>query len=151
MSKKVTIKEQDIEPEETRDEIIEQVNNTPPPPEPEPPKVVEPPQPQKAEARTRVRELYKCDLCDKYLTKKSLNYSHAKTCKGRPENQKVKEPEVEYEPPVSYETPVSYEPPPPPPQRYVPPPPQMPLYDQMRLERRQAHLNRINRLAQFIV
>ena len=139
MNKKVTIKEQEIEPEETRDEIIEQVNNTPPPPEPEPPKVVEPPQPQKAEARMRVRELYKCELCDKYLTKKSLNYSHAKTCKGRPENQKVKEPEVEYEPP------------PPPPQQYVPPPPQMPLYDQMRLERRQAHLNRINRLAQFIV
>ena len=38
----------------------------------------------------RMRELYKCEACGKYLTKKSLNYSHFKTCKGNPENQVAK-------------------------------------------------------------
>ena len=72
MSKKVTIKEEDIEapPEETLEEIVEQVKAPAPTPAPA--------EPQKADTRMRVRELYKCDLCGKYLTKKSLNYSHLK-------------------------------------------------------------------------
>ena len=59
MSKKVTIKEQDIEApiEESRDEIVQQISNP------------QPSEPQKVDARTRVRELYKCDDCGKYLTK----------------------------------------------------------------------------------
>ena len=59
MSKKVTIKEQEIEEpvEESREEIVQQISNP------------TPPEPQKADARMRVRELYKCDDCGKYLTK----------------------------------------------------------------------------------
>ena len=69
MSKKITIKEEDVE--EPYDEIIEQVDNTPspeppPPLEPTPPP---PPEKQKAECKMRMRELYKCDDCGKYLTK----------------------------------------------------------------------------------
>ena len=77
MSKKITIKEEDVD--EPYEEIMGQVDSTPPepPPEPTPPP---PPQPekQKADCKMRMRELYKCDDCGKYLTKKSLNYSHAK-------------------------------------------------------------------------
>ena len=84
MSKKITIKEEDIEPppEETRDEILQQVAEAPPPPSPPP--AAEPATQQKAESKMRMRELYKCEGCDKYLTKKSLNYSHQNTCKGNP-------------------------------------------------------------------
>ena len=130
MSKKITIKEEDVE--EPYDEIIEQVDNTPPPLEPPPPPEPPPPEKQKAECKMRMRELYKCDDCGKYLTKKSLNYSHAKTCKGRPENQ-IKEP-----------------PPQPPPVQRVQQPPQIPIHEQMRMERRKAHLDKINRLSMFI-
>ena len=88
-----------------------------------------------------MRELYKCDDCGKYLTKKSLNYSHAKTCKGRPENQ-IKEPPPQ-PPPVQQpiQQPIqqpSYQ------------PPQIPIHEQMRMERRRAHLDKINRLSMFI-
>ena len=83
MSKKITIKEQDVEEpaEETREEIVEQLNApAPSSPEPSTPAATappaEPPQ-QKADCKMRMRELYKCDGCGgKYLTKKSLNYSH---------------------------------------------------------------------------
>jgi len=87
MSKKITIKEEDIEPpqEEAHDEIIQQVAEAPPPPSPPP--AAEPPTQQKAESKMRMRELYKCEGCGKYLTKKSLNYSHQNTCKGNPANQ----------------------------------------------------------------
>ena len=153
MSKKITIKEQDVEDpaEETREEIVEQLNvPAPSSPEPPPPPATaapaEPPQ-QKADCKMRMRELYKCDGCGKYLTKKSLNYSHQRTCKGNPANQVAKpkkeeapEKEEHYEP-----SPPQYEPPP---QQYIPPP--MPLYEQMRLERRRAHIEKISRLAQFI-
>ena len=91
-----------------------------------------------------MRELYKCDGCGKYLTKKSLNYSHQRTCKGNPANQ-VAKPQKEEPPEPPAEAPI----PQPPPQQYIPPP--MPLYEQMRLERRRAHIEKINRLAQFIV
>ena len=140
MSKKITIKEQDVEEplEESRDEIVQQLTAETPAPEPPPPPATaapaEPPQ-QKADCKMRMRELYKCDGCGKYLTKKSLNYSHQRTCKGNPANQ-IAKPQKE-------------EPPEPPPQQYIPPP--MPLYEQMRLERRRAHIEKINRLAQFIV
>ena len=146
MSKKITIKEQDVEEpaEESREEIVKQLDAPALPPPPA--TIVEPAQ-QKAECKMRMRELYKCDGCGKYLTKKSLNYSHQRTCKGNPANQVAKpkkeeapEKEEHYEPP-----PPQYEPPP---QQYIPPP--MPLYEQMRLERRRAHIERISRLAQFI-
>ena len=93
-----------------------------------------------------MRELYKCEACGKYLTKKSLNYSHFKTCKGNPENQ-VAKPKKELPPEPPPEAPPQ-PPPQPPPQQYVPP--QMSLYDQMRIERRRAHLDKINRLSMFI-
>ena len=148
MSKKSTIKEEDVE--EPYNEIIEQVDNTPDPipepipeskPEPMPESKPAPPEKQKAECKMRMRELYKCDDCGKYLTKKSLNYSHAKTCKGRPENQ-IKEPPPQ-PPPVQQpiQQPVqqpSYQPPP------------IPIHEQMRMERRRAHLDKINRLSMFI-
>ena len=139
MSKKITIKEQDVEEpaEETREEIVKQLDAPAPPPPPA--TIVEPAQ-QKAECKMRMRELYKCDGCGKYLTKKSLNYSHQRTCKGNPANQ-VAKPKKEEAP----EKEEQYEPPP---QQYIPPP--MPLYEQMRLERRRAHIEKISRLAQFI-
>ena len=136
MSKKITIKEEDVE--EPYEEIIEQVDNTPPSPTPPPPPPPpQPPQPekQKAECKMRMRELYKCDDCGKYLTKKSLNYSHAKTCKGRPENQIKESPQQPVQQPVQQP---SYQ------------PPQIPIHEQMRMERRRAHLDKINRLSMFI-
>ena len=150
MSKKITIKEQDVEEpaEETREEIVEQLNApAPSSPEPSTPAATaapaEPPQ-QKADCKMRMRELYKCDGCGKYLTEKSLNYSHQRTCKGNPANQ-VAKPQKEEPPEPPAEAPI----PQPPPQQYIPSP--MPLYEQMRLERRRAHIEKINRLAQFIV
>ena len=135
MRKKVVIKEVDIpEPaEESRDEIVQQVAS-----EDKPADAIEQPEQkvlQKAESRTRVRELYKCEDCGKYLTKKSLNYSHPSTCRGNPENT-VKQEEEEPEPMVTPYTP--------------PPQPQTHLYEQMRMERRRQHLERISRLSQFI-
>ncbi len=77
MVKQVRIIENPIdEPEESRDEIVQQVNESPPPPPPPSPADL-----PKAEAKSRIRELYRCELCNKYLTKKSLNYSHQKTCR----------------------------------------------------------------------
>ena len=150
MSKKITIKEQDVdEPlEESRDEIVQLTAETPAPEPPPPPATAAPAEPaqQKADCKMRMRELYKCEACGKYLTKKSLNYSHFKTCKGNPENQ-VAKPKKEPPPEPPPEAPPQ-PPPQPPPQQYVPP--QMSLYDQMRIERRRAHLDKINRLSMFI-
>ena len=147
MSKKITIKEEDIEPplEESRDDIIQQVNAPPPP---TPPPAAEPPTQQKADSKMRMRELYKCDGCGKYLTKKSLNYSHQNTCKGNPANQ-AKPPPKQCEEPVTIEyveeaTPVKMPEPP-------PLAPQIPLYQQIAMERRRAHLEKIDRLKRFIV
>ena len=136
----MTIKEEDIEapPEETLEEIVEQVKAPAPTPSPA--------EPQKADTRMRVRELYKCDLCGKYLTEKSLNYSHFKTCRGNPENQ-TKAPKYEEEQQPTH-TNYQQEPPYQPAPHYEPPP--MPLYEQMRMERRRAHLDKINRLSMFI-
>ena len=98
MSKKITITEQDVD--EPYEEIIEQVDNSPPePPPPDPPPPPPQPEKQKADCKMRMRELYKCDDCGKYLTKKSLNYSHYKTCRGKPENQIKPEPKPQAPPP----------------------------------------------------
>ena len=158
MSKKITITEQDVD--EPYEEIIEQVDNSPPePPPPDPPP---PPQPekQKADCKMRMRELYKCDDCGKYLTKKSLNYSHYKTCRGKPENQ-IK-PDVSSTSSAKNAVHFAAEPkpqaPPPEPVQQMSPPPvyyqqaprQIPLYEQMRLEKQRAHLEKIQRLSMFI-
>ena len=136
----MTIQEEDVEapPEETFEEIVEQVKAPAPTPAPA--------EPRKADTQMRVRELYKCDLCGKYLTKKSLNYSHFKTCKGNPENH-TKAPNYEEAPPPQEEPALAPHPPQQVPQ-YVQP--QVPIYEQMRMERRRAHLERINRLSMFI-
>ena len=148
MSKKITIKEEDVD--EPYEEIIEQVDGTPPdpPPEPTPPP---PPQPekQKAECKMRMRELYKCDDCGKYLTKKSLNYSHAKTCRCRPENQ-IKEPPQPPPPEPPPQPQPRPQPQAPEPVYYQPAPRQIPIHEQIRMERRRAHLDKINRLSMFI-
>ena len=147
MSKKIIIKEEDVD--EPYEEIIEQVDNSPPePPPPDPP-----PEKQKADCKMRMRELYKCDDCGKYLTKKSLNYSHYKTCRGKPENQIKPEPKPHAPPPD-----VKPQAPPPEPVQQMTPPPvyyqqmprQIPLYEQMRLEKQRAHLEKIQRLSMFI-
>ena len=138
MSKKITIKEEDVD--EPYEEIIEQVDDTPPPEPPSPPQ----PEKQKADCKMRMRELYKCDDCGKYLTKKSLNYSHYKTCRGKPENQITPEPRQQTPPPPEPT------PPPPEPVFYQQAPRPIPIHEQMRMERRRAHLDRINRLSMFI-
>ena len=72
MPKKVVIKESSVEPaEETQEEIVEPVEPEPTQPQPpaEPPPLERRPS-QKADGRTRMRELYRCEYCNKYLTKK---------------------------------------------------------------------------------
>ena len=99
--------------------------------------------------KQRVNNLVKCELCNKFVTKKTLNYSHAKTCKGNPENQKPPEPVREKSPePVQETTPEPF-------QQFVPPQYGAtqyirPTYQQLKLDQRRAHLERINRLARFI-
>ena len=128
MPKKVNIVENDIEPpEETREEILQQIE--------EPPK--EEIQPKKVEGKTRMRELYKCEHCNKYLTKKALNYSHTQYCKGLRPQQPDEETTVA-------------EPPPPPPPQPQPLERPMSVYEQLRRERQQLKNERIQRLAQFI-
>ena len=81
MTKKVTIVEEDVqefEPEETREDILQAINT----PEPAPPS-----SPVQQPMKQRVNNLIQCELCNKFVTNKTLNYSHAKTCKGNPENQ----------------------------------------------------------------
>jgi hypothetical protein len=184
MSKKIIITEQDVD--EPYEEIIEQVDNSPPePPPPDPPPPPPQPEKQKADCKMRMRELYKCDDCGKYLTKKSLNYSHYKTCRGKPENQ-IKPDVKPQAPPPDVSTTSSAEnavhfaaepkpqaPPPdvsatssaknavhfaaepvqqmtPPPVYYQQVPRQIPIYEQMRLEKQRAHLEKIQRLSMFI-
>ena len=127
MPKKVNIVENDIEPpEETREEILQQIEEAP----------KEEIQPKKVEGKTRMRELYKCEHCNKYLTKKALNYSHTQYCKGlRPQ-----QPDEET---------TCVEPPPPPPQPQLLERP-MSVYELLRRERQQLKNERIQRLAQFI-
>ena len=156
MSKKITITEQDVD--EPYEEIIEQVDNSPPeqpPPDPPPP-----PEKQKADCKMRMRELYKCDDCGKYLTKKSLNYSHYKTCRGKPENQikpdvkpQAPPPDVSATSSAKYAVHFAAEPVQqmtPPPVYYQQVPRQIPIYEQMRLEKQRAHLEKIQRLSMFI-
>ena len=100
--------------------------------------------PPKPLTKTRVNNLIQCPDCGKYLAKKTLNYSHKRTCPALPENQnkpKVEKKEVKLDPvPEVYQEPV-YEP---------PPQPQIPYYERMRLERKQMHNERIRHLSQFI-
>ena len=139
MSKKVTIVEEDIpEPvEETRDEIVEQVNI---PPEPTP-TVCAPVTKQK------VSNLFQCPACGKYLTKKSLNYSHKRTCPALPENQNKPRPQPvkeEIKEEVKPEEPVYEQ------SNYYFDPPQISYHERMRLEKRHLHAQRIALLTQFI-
>ena len=125
MSKKVVIKENIIdEPEETREEILEQI---------EEPQAPAPKQsaPQKAEGRTRMRELYRCEYCGKYLTKKALNYSHTKYCKGQQPEQLPEEPTQEV-------------------CEIIEPQPQLSIMEQIRQQRLEAKRERIARLSQNI-
>ena len=87
-----------------------------------------------------------CDLCGKFLTKKTLNYSHKKSCSALPENQNKPKPEppkeiikevVQEEPEHTIYQPLHQE-------------PQIPYYQRMRMERRQLHNERIRLLSQFI-
>ena len=152
MSKKIAINEEDVEEplDESRDDIVQHVTHLPdsPPVTAAP----EPVQEQKAESKTRTTQLYKCDYCGKYLTKKSLNYSHRRSCPGRPENQVKPEAKKQEPPPPPEPEPVEeYVPPV---QEYVPPvqqySPQLPTMELLRMERRRQHLAKINRLTQFI-
>ena len=125
MSKKVVIKENIIdEPEETREEILEQI---------EEPQAPAPKQsaPQKAEGRTRMRELYRCEYCGKYLTKKALNYSHTKYCKGQQPEQPPEEPTQEV-------------------CEIIEPQPQLSIMEQIRQQRLEVKRERIARLSQNI-
>ena len=129
MSKKVVIKENIIdEPEETREEILEQI---------EEPQAPAPKQsaPQKAEGRTRMRELYRCEYCGKYLTKKALNYSHTKYCKGQQPEQPPEE--------IPQEVCEIIEP-------QLQPQPQLSIMEQIRQQRLEAKRERIARLSQNI-
>ena len=133
MPKKVVIKESNLEAsEEAQEEVLEHVE----PAETQMPSVdvdKQPQQqpPQKAEGRTRMRELYRCEFCNKYLTKKALNYSHAKYCKGQ-QQERAEEPE-----PVE-------------PQAEEDPPSRLSIMEQIRQERYMLKQERIRRLAQNI-
>ena len=120
---------------------------------------------QKSEGETRTTQLYMCEYCGKYLTKKSLNYSHKRTCPALPENQnkpkpqpvkqEIKEevkPELKEEPEPHISDNQSglksepvYEQP-----NYYFEPPQVSYHERMRLERRHLHQQRIALLTQFI-
>ena len=144
MSKKVNIVEEDIpEPvEETRDEIVEQVNI---PPEPTPTVCL-------PATKQKVSNLFQCPACGKYLTKKSLNYSHKRTCPALPENQNKPKPqpqpvkeEIKEEVKPELKEEPDYEQP-----NYYFEPPQIPYHERMRLEKRHLHAQRIRLLTQFI-
>ena len=85
----------------------------------------------KADGRTRMRELYRCEYCNKYLTKKSLNYSHAKYCKGQQPEQVQECAPVQETPPEIPQTRLS-------------------LMEQFRREKQMLKLERIRMLAQNI-
>ena len=79
MNRTVTIIEEDI-PEETREEILENMN------EPEPVEVCQEVQEVKQPAtKQKIRNLIQCTLCGKYVTKKTINYSHKRSCPALPE------------------------------------------------------------------
>ena len=130
MPKKVTIKENLIEetPQETADEIEPEEPQPQPPAEPA---LVEQKAPPKADGRTRMRELYRCEYCNKYLTKKSLNYSHAKYCKGQQPEQVQECAPVQEAPPEIPQTRLS-------------------LMEQFRREKQMLKLERIQLLARNI-
>ena len=148
MSTKVTIIEEDI-PEETREEILENMN------EPEPVEVCQEVQEVKQPAtKQKIRNLIQCTLCGKYVTKKTLNYSHKRSCPALPENQNKPKPEkaepkevikevVQEEPEHTvYQQEPPYQP--------LHQEPQIPYYQRVRMERRQMHNERIRLLSQFI-
>ena len=126
MPKKVLIKENLIEEpqQEITDEPAEEQPETPAEPAPQK-------DPHKADGRTRMRELYRCEYCNTYLTKKASNYSHAKYCKGQ-QQERVEEP-VPTEPSVQEE-----------------PPSRLSIMEQIRQEKYMLKQERIRRLAQNI-
>ena len=128
MPKKVLITENLIEEpqQEITDEPAEEQPETPAEPVP-----VEQKAPPKADGRTRMRELYRCEYCNKYLTKKSLNYSHAKYCKGQQPEQVQECAPVQETPPEIPQTRLS-------------------LMEQFRREKQMLKLERIRMLAQNI-
>ena len=115
-------------PQETADEIEPDELQPQPPAEPAP---VEQKAPPKADGRTRMRELYRCEYCNKYLTKKSSNYSHAKYCKGQQPEQVQECAPVQETPPEIPQTRLS-------------------LMEQFRREKQMLKLERIRMLAQNI-
>ena len=130
MPKKVSIKENLIDetPQETADEIEPEETQPQQPAEPSP---VEQKAPPKADGRTRMRELYRCEYCNKYLTKKSLNYSHAKYCKGQQPEQVQECAPVQEAPPEIPQTRLS-------------------LMEQFRREKQMLKLERLKLLARNI-
>ena len=128
MPKKVLIKENFIEetPQEITDEPAKEEPETPAEPIPVEQKAL-----PKADGRTRMRELYRCEYCNKYLTKKSLNYSHAKYCKGQQPEQVQECAPVQEAPPEIPQTRLS-------------------LMEQFRREKQMLKLERIKLLAQNI-
>ena len=85
------------------------------------------------------------------MTKKSLNYSHKRTCPALPENQNKPKPQPQ---PVKEEIKEEVKPEEPEPvyeqPNYYFEPPQMSYHERMRLERRHLHQQRIALLTQFI-
>ena len=128
----MVIIENEIEPpEETREDILKQVeqSETQPIPQAQEPQT-------KAEGRTRMRELYKCEHCNKYLTKKALNYSHTKYCKGLyPPDE---EPPIDEEPIVEVTQPPVLE---------QPPLSRMCIMAELRRQKREAKEHNIARLS----
>jgi hypothetical protein len=135
MTKQVTICEEDVqecEAEESREDILQAINT----PEPAPPS-----SPVQQPMKQRVNNLVQCELCNKFVTKKTLNYSHAKTCKGNPENQ-VKQKTPEEPEPIQEALPEPF-------QQFVPPQYGAtqyirPTYQQLKMDQRRAHLEGIN-------
>ena len=71
-------------------------------------------QPSDAEKTTRTNELVKCEKCGKYVTQKTLKYTHHKTCSANTDKQTKpkKKEEVEHEPPAVVEEAAPVAPPP---------------------------------------
>ena len=122
-------------------------------PEPEPVEVCQEVQEVKQPAtKQKIRNLIQCTLCGKYVTKKTLNYSHKRSCPALPENQNKPKPEppkevtkevVQEEPEHTvYQQEPPYQP--------LHQEPQIPYYQRVRMERRQMHNERIRLLTQLI-
>ena len=123
--------------------------------EPEPVEVCQEVQEVKQPAtKQKIRNLIQCTLCGKYVTKKTLDYSHNMSCPALPENQNKPKPEkaepkevikevVQEEPEHTvYQQEPPYQP--------LHQEPQIPYYQRARMERRQMDNERIRLLTHFI-